>query len=112
MEKINLLVQSLHNLKLIDIIVYDMRERSPFYDFVVLATATNTRQLQATIKHLKDDLAAAQFDQPMIEGAQSNAWVLADAKDVIVNIFTQEERAYYNIEKMWLDIPRIDVDVK
>ncbi len=110
MNKIKVVVEALDALKLKDIIVYDMRERSPFFDFFVLSTATNTRQLQAAIRHLKNDLAAAKFDLPNVEGTHSNAWILMDAKEVVVNIFTEEERKFYNIEKMWLDVPTIAMD--
>ncbi|MFH5881525.1 MAG: ribosome silencing factor [Candidatus Izemoplasmataceae bacterium] len=110
MSKIKIVVNALESLKLEDIIVYDMRERSPFFDYFILSTASNTRQLQAAIKHLKDDLSAAKYDLPNVEGNHSNAWVLMDAKDIVVNIFTKEERKFYNMEKMWLDVPQINID--
>ncbi len=108
MSKIKVIVKALDDLNLKDIVVYDMRERSPFFDYFILSTATNTRQLKAAINHLKDDLAAARYDHPNVEGAHSNAWILMDAKDVIVNIFTEDERKYYNIEKMWMDVETIN----
>ncbi len=107
---IKTVIETLQDLKLEDIIVYDMRERSPFFDFCVLSTARSSRQLQAALKHLKDNLQAAKHKMPMIEGAGSDGWVLMDAKDVIVNIFTREERTYYNLEKMWMDIPTVDIE--
>jgi len=110
MEKIQVIKNTLQDLKLEDIIVYDMRGRSPFFDYFILSTANNKRQLQAVSKHLKDDLTEANFDFPTIEGTESGAWVLADCKDVIVNVFTRDERSFYNIEKMWLDVPQIDLD--
>ncbi len=110
MEKIKVVVEALESLKLKDIIIYDMRERSPFFDYFILSTATNTRQLQAAIRHLKNDLAAAKYDMPNVEGTHSNAWILMDAKEVVVNIFTEDERKFYNIEKMWLDIPTVSVE--
>ncbi|TVP94803.1 MAG: ribosome silencing factor [Acholeplasmatales bacterium] len=108
LAKIHVVIEALEDLKLQDILIYDMRERSPFFEYFILSTATNVRQLQAAVKHLKDHLSAASLEQPVIEGAQSNAWVLMDAKDIVVNIFTKEERLYYNIEKMWMDVPTID----
>ena len=110
MNKINTVIQALESVKLTDIIIYDMRERSPYFDYMILSTASNSRQLQAALKHLKDDLNAQKYDNPNVEGAQSNAWVLMDARDIVVNIFTPEERKYYNMEKMWLDIPTIPLE--
>ena len=109
MSKIKVIVDALENLKLKDIIVYDMRERSPFFDYFVLSTASNSRQLKAAINHLKENLSASKFQIPNVEGAHSDAWILLDAKDVIVNVFTEEERKYYNLEKMWMDVDQIDV---
>ncbi len=109
MSKIKVIVEALDDLKLKDIIVYDMRERSPFFDYFVLSTASNTRQLKAAINHLKENLSAAKYQNPDVEGAQSEAWILLDAKDVIVNIFTEAERKYYNLEKMWMDVDQVDV---
>ncbi len=109
MSKIKLIVEALDNLKLQDIVVYDMRERSPFFDYFVLSTATNTRQLKAAVTHVKDHLSAEKYPMPAIEGTHSNAWILMDAKDIVVNIFTAEERAFYNIEKMWMDVEKIDL---
>ena len=110
MEKINVIKGTLEDLKLEDIIIYDMRGKSPFYDYFILSTATNKRQLQAVTKHLKDDLSEQGYPLPLVEGAESGAWLLADCKDIIVNVFTRDEREYYNIEKMWLDIPKIDIN--
>ena len=109
MTKLKIIVEALDDLKLTDILVYDMRERSPFFDYFIISTASNTRQLQASISHLKDALSKANMSLKNVEGAQSSGWVLVDAKDIIVNIFTEEDRAFYNIEKMWMDIDTIDI---
>jgi len=110
MEKIQVIKNTLQDLKLEDIIIYDMRGKSPFFDYFILSTATNKRQLQAATKHLKDDLSEHNFSLPLVEGTESGTWLLADCKDIIVNVFTRDEREYYNIEKMWLDIPQIDIN--
>lgn len=107
MNKINVIINSLESIKLDDIIIYDMRSKSPFFDYFVLSTASNSRQLQAALAHIKDDLTREGYDIPNFEGTNSNSWVLVDAKDIIVNIFTKEDRLFYNIEKMWLDIPKL-----
>lgn len=107
MDKINVIINSLESIKLDDIIIYDMRSKSPFFDYFILSTASNSRQLQAALAHVKEDLTREGYDIPNFEGTNSNSWVLVDAKDIIVNIFTKEDRLFYNIEKMWLDIPKL-----
>lgn len=110
MEKIKVIAQALDDLNIKDIKIYDMREKSPFFDYFILSTATNTRQLKAAITHIKDALAKETMTFKNIEGAQSDAWILMDAYDIIINIFTESERSYYNIEKMWMDTETISLE--
>ena len=110
MTKIEVIVNALEDINTFDIIVYDMREISPFFDYFVISSATSDRQLQAAITHISNDLAKEKFDHPKVEGKDSKSWVLVDANDVIVNVFTKEEREYYNLEKMWAGIKTIDIE--
>lgn len=107
MKKIEVILQALEDVKLQDIEVYDMKEKSPFFDYLIISSATNNRQLQASIQHVTDDLAKHSFGQPRIEGKNSNSWILIDAKDIIVNVFTKEEREFYNLEKMLVEIRKL-----
>lgn len=109
MTKIELIINALEDVNAKDIEVYDMREKSPFFDYLVIATASSNRQLQASIQHINDDLAKEQFPHPRVEGKNSNSWVLIDAKDIIVNVFTKEEREFYDIEKMLVEIKKLTV---
>lgn len=110
MKKIEVIVDALESVNLSDIEIYDMREKSPFYDYLIISSATSDRQLQAAISHIQDDLAKNDFPQPRIEGKNSNSWVLIDAKDIVVNVFTKEEREYYNLEKMLVEIRKVEVN--
>lgn len=110
MTKIQVVVNALEDINAFDIVVYDMREISPFFDYFVISSASSDRQLQAAITHIGNDLTEKGFDHPQVEGKNSKSWVLVDAKDVIVNIFTRDEREYYNLEKMWAGIETIDIE--
>lgn len=110
MTKIQVIVNALEDINAFDIIVYDMREISPFFDYFVISSATSDRQLQAAITHISNDLAKEKLGHPKVEGKNSKSWVLVDAGDVIVNVFTKEEREYYNLEKMWAGIETIDIN--
>lgn len=109
MTKIQVIVNALEDINTFDIIVYDMRGISPFFDYFIISSATSDRQLQAAITHISNDLAKENFEHPKVEGKNSKSWVLVDANDVIVNVFTKEEREYYNLEKMWAGIKTIDI---
>lgn len=110
MTKIEIIVNALESINAFDILVFDTREKSPFFDYFVISSATSDRQLQAAISHINQDLAENDFPHPTVEGRNSKSWVLIDCKDIIVNIFTREEREYYNIEKMMVGIEQLDLD--
>ncbi|MFW6298626.1 MAG: ribosome silencing factor [Bacillota bacterium] len=108
MEKIDYIYETLDDLRLEDIIVYDVRAKSPFFDYFVISSAKNPRQLKASILRIKNTLEEHGFDTPNVEGRDSEEWVLIDTGDIIINVFSKSERDYYNIEKMWVDVPRLE----
>ncbi len=109
MTKIEVIIDALESVNLKDIEVYDMREKSPFYDYLVISSASNSRSLQAVISHIQEGLAKNKYGHAKVEGKESNSWILVDCKDIIVNVFTEEERAYYNLEKMLVEIEKLDL---
>lgn len=110
MKKIEVIIEALESVNLSNIEIYDMREKSPFYDYLIISSATSDRQLQAAISHIQNDLAEHKYDHPRVEGKNSNSWVLIDAKDIVVNVFTKEERDYYNLEKMLVEIRKVELE--
>lgn len=110
MTKLQVVLNALEDINLSDVIVYDMRDRSPFFEYFVLSSATSARQLNAVISHIKDDFAKAELDHPDVEGRNSDSWVLIDAKDIVINVFTKESREFYNIEKMWAEVPVLNLE--
>jgi ribosome-associated protein len=109
MDKMKLVLDALDGVNLSDIVVYDMRGKSPFFDYVAIASATSDRQLNATVSHIQKGLKEHGYDMANVEGKNSNSWVLVDCGDIIVNIFTKEERVYYNLEKMLAEIDELDL---
>lgn len=109
MKKIEVVMNSLEDINLSDIEIYDMREKSPFFDYLIISSATSDRQLQAAINHVQKDLQENGFELARVEGKNSNSWILIDAKDIIINVFTKEEREYYNLEKMLVEINKVEL---
>lgn len=110
MNKIEVIMHALESVNLSDIEIYDMREKSPFFDYLIISSATSDRQLQAAINNVHKGLAENDFPHPRVEGKNSNSWILIDAKDIVVNVFTKEERAYYNLEKMLVEIRKVELE--
>jgi len=109
MKKIEVIMEALENVNLSDIEIYDMSEKSPFSDYLVISSATSDRQLQAAVNHIQKDLVENNYEPARIEGKNSNSWILVDAKEIVVNVFTKEEREYYNLEKMLVEINKVDI---
>lgn len=100
--------QSIDNAKLKDVKIYDTRSITPLFDYVINATATSRRQLNAVIDHLKKDSMTKNFEIKGVEGARGEIWVLVDLYNVLVNVFLNEERERYQLDKLWGDLPQFD----
>ena len=88
-----------------DIVVLDISEISVLSDYFVLVSAENARQLEALKDAVED---AVQLDNRKAEGESSSGWILLDYKDVIVHIFDNDTRSFYNLEKIWSDAKRVE----
>jgi len=95
--------------KAADIVIIDIAERSAFADYFVIATASSVRQLGSLTDEL-DDKLFKQFglEAKNIEGRGSSEWVLMDYGDLVVNLFTEEARNKYHLEKVWGDCEMIN----
>lgn len=91
-----------------DITIIDIGEKSGFADYFVIATAGNLRQLSSLANNLEDGLAEESIIVHHIEGKGDSGWILMDYGDIIVNLFTEEQRDHYNIEKIWSDCIRLE----
>ena len=91
------------------ITVLDFRNVSPICDYFVICDVDNNRKLLAVCDNVEDRLAEAGYDT-RIEGDKDSSWILIDAHDVCVHVFLRENRAFYNLEKLWMDVPRVNPD--
>lgn len=91
-----------------DVMVLDMREITPLYDFFVLATGTSRRQVHTVTEEIDATLAAHGDRRRSIEGYEASTWVVQDYGDVVVHVFNPQTREYYGLEELWADAPRVD----
>jgi|TARA_B100002019_G_C21030616_1_gene479401 ribosome-associated protein len=90
-----------------DIICIELKNKSYIADYMVIASGTSSRHLQALSEILVYQLKKLGIDNCRIEGKESNDWKLVDAQDVIVHIFHPEKRRFYDLENMWSEeIPK------
>lgn len=102
-------VKAIDSKKANNIVALDMRNVSLMADYFVIADAASNRQVQAIVTEVKDKVQAAGGEVKLIEGFQSADWVLVDLGDVIVHVFSTEQRDFYNLERLWHDAPYVDL---
>tara|TARA_B100000963_G_C22547226_1_gene634988 strand:- start:685 stop:1032 length:348 start_codon:yes stop_codon:yes gene_type:complete len=85
----------------------DLKNKSYIADYMIIASGTSSRHLQALSEILVTQLKKLGIHNCRIEGRDSSDWKLVDANDVIVHIFHPEKREFYDLEKMWSEeIPK------
>lgn len=101
MDKVvNLAKKVLSDHKAEEIAVIDVRERTPFAEYYVLATAMNVRQINALKDAVEEEFAKKKFAINHIEGTPESGWMLIDAYHVIINIFSREERERISLDQV------------
>ena len=92
-----------------DVIVLDMRELTPMFDYFVLATGTSRKQLHAISEEIDHTLEDDLHDHRMgIEGYAESRWILLDYGTVVIHIFDQETRDYYLLDQLWSQAKRVE----
>lgn len=81
-----------------DVVIYDMRNRNPLYDFAIVSTTNSNRQMEACISYLRDDFN--------IVGTEiGEGWTLIDLGDIIIHIFNSDDREKYGLDKLYASLP-------
>ena len=91
--------------KATDILALDISEISTLADYFILASAENVRQLDALEDAVEEDVRL----EVKKEGESSSGWILMDYRDIVVHLFTKEQRAFYDLEKIWSDAKRMEM---
>lgn len=101
--------QALDDKKGEDIQVIDISQVSVLADYFIIANGTNQNQLQAMRDAADEALYKAGVKVQQIEGNQSSTWILMDYGDIIIHIFSKEDRLFYDLERTWRDGKIVDV---
>jgi ribosome-associated protein len=91
-----------------DIVVLSMDEAVSYTDYFVVLTGANTRQTRAIADEIQQRLRADRRPA-RVEGEREGEWILIDFIDVVVHVFTTTARDFYRLERLWGDVPRLDV---
>ncbi|MBQ1311815.1 MAG: ribosome silencing factor [Blautia sp.] len=104
-----LAVKALEEKKGQDIKVIDIHEVSVIAEYFVIASGTNLNQVQAMVDNVEETLGRAGYEPKQIEGSRNSSWVLMDYGDMIVHIFDEENRLFYDLERIWRDGKQLDI---
>ena len=107
-ELTKLIIKALEDKKAEDIKIIDISKVSVIADYFIIAGGNNRSQVQALADNVDETCGRAGFSLRQMEGYESAKWILMDYSDVIVHIFSKEERLFYDLERIWSDGTFID----
>lgn len=90
-----------------DTVVLDIHEMSPFADYFVITAGENERQLRAINRTLVERMAEAGIRAQRSEGTAAGGWIVLDFGEVIVHIFSEDQRDFYRLEDLWAEAPTL-----
>lgn len=108
-EQAILTAKALDSKKGLDIQVIEIKDISVLADYMVIATGTSSTHVKALADEVEYKLDEAGVSVSHIEGYRSNSWILLDYIDVIVNVFSDEAREFYDLERLWHDGNPVDI---
>ena len=92
----------------VDIQVIDICGMSPLADYFVICGGNSERQVKAIADNIEYEASKLGIEPKSIEGGQTARWILMDYADVVIHVFHEEDRAFYDLERLWKDGARPD----
>lgn len=89
--------------------VIDISKISVLADYFIIASGSNRNQVQAIADNVQEELFKAGYECKQVEGYQTANWILLDYGDIIVHVFSDEDRLFYDLERIWRDGQSIEV---
>lgn len=109
-EMARIAIEALRDKKGEDIRVIDISKVSVIADYFIIVSGNNPNQVQALVDNVDEKLVEAGYTTDKIEGSQGSSWVLMDYNDIIIHVFSKEDRLFYDLERIWRDGTVIDAD--
>jgi len=93
-----------------EITILDLRNISTLTDCFVICSVSNIRQARAITQEIQEKMAKSGLKLDHMEGYPDSNWILMDYTDLVIHIFTKETRKYYDLEHLWGDAPRVELN--
>lgn len=93
-----------------DVTVLDVRGLTSYADYFVVMTAESDRQASAIADHVEHAMKELGVSKVSVEGYETGRWILVDYGDVVAHVMNKESRGFYDLEGLWADAPRFQVE--
>lgn len=110
LDKARLCLRIIKERKAVDPVLFEVGKLTSITDYFLIASGNSIRQVQAITRHLTKRMREESFRSHGSEGEQEGNWVLMDYGDVVIHIFYQPIREFYDLEGLWIEAPRIALD--
>ena len=110
LEKAYLCLEIIKERKALNPVMFEVEKLTSITDFFLIASGNSSRQVQAIARHLNRRMREEGFRAYGIEGEQEVHWILMDYSDIVIHIFYQPVREFYDLEGLWTEAPRVEVD--
>lgn len=110
LEIVQLCAQVALDNKAEDLIVLDVGELTSFTDYFIIMSGRSTRHVQGLADSIEKEFRSKRISNKFSEGLQEGLWVLLDYNDVVVHIFYKETRSFYDLDGLWHDAPKVEIE--
>ena len=102
--------EAMEDKKAEDIRIIEIGGISTIADYFIIANGTNSSQVQALVDGVDEALSKEGFEPERIEGVRSSSWILMDYGDIVIHVFSKEDRLFYDLERIWRDGKTLTVE--
>ena len=102
------LARALDAKKAVNVHILAVEDLTTVTEYFVIATGTSSTHVRSLADEVEEKLKAEEALQPRVEGYRSNSWILLDYGNVVVHVFTQEARDFYDLDRLWADGAKVD----
>ena len=108
-EMTKIALKALDDKMAMDVKVIDINQVSVLADYFIIASGSNQNQVQAMVDNVDEMMTKAGYEPKQIEGTKNSSWILMDYGDLIIHVFDEENRLFYDLERIWRDGKELDV---
>ena len=108
MERVQKIAQALYDKKASNIVALDISEITSLGDYFIICSCTSSTQLRACTDEVEEKMREIGINPVHKEGYNGGTWILMDYNDIIIHIFSKEDRLFYDLERIWRDGKKID----